>query len=578
MESFKNPFLRIREQVYNKVQEAGNMKRWGVIQPSAPRAEECEPFLESLTTGLPVPALWIDRQPALLELFDRANQLAFAASQPELLRQALRLILEAAQAESAFYFRLDRETDELVVSAVEGEEQSQHLLGLRFKRREGLLDAILSGSQTAIMGDLPSEPGWLRAAQPETASRIRNVIGLNLETPQRMLGVVQLYNYNNPEMDWLSMLCNRLAIEIDRWETLEGLRRSNQRLYALIDTIRQVSGTLDRSQLLRLVTEHASELVDAERSSVFLVDPATKEMMFQVAYQSPEQQGGKRDLYPAASDRQARPARPETHSSGEFKFFSRSAITVPITTGPRSQSQGDPTRHTLGGLMALSKRDDSFQAEDQEMLEILADQTSAFLQVAEMFETTDELMLDAIKALVAAIDAKDPYTQGHSHRVSDYSVMIAEELGLNEAQVYEVRIGSLLHDVGKIGIADAILKKEGKLTNEEFEEIKKHTLTGVNILGQVKMLERMLPAILEHHERLDGSGYPYGLQEHQISLMGRIVAVADVFDAMTSDRPYRKALSVSEVLDYLKQKTAILFDGGCVRALEWIIERAEDVR
>lgn len=565
----------LKNQVYNTIQEVGNMKRWGAPQPSAPRAEEIKPVLESLAVSCPAPEILSDHRQALLELFDQANQLAYAASLQELLHQALKLILKTAQAESAYYFRLDPDTDELVVSAVVGEEQSQHLIGLRFKRREGLLDAILSGSGTAIMGDLPSEPGWLRAAQPDAAARIRNVIGLNLETRHRFLGVVQLYNYNLPEIHWLRMLCDRLAIEIERRETLEGMRRSNQRLHALIDTISQASGTLDRGQLLRLVTEHASKLVGAERSSVFLVDPATKEMMFQVAYQSPQPVDASREINPLASERPAQRPQPGARLGDEFNFFSRNAITVPITAGPRAQSHGDPIRHTLGGLMALNTREASFQAEDLEMLEILANQTSVFLQVAEMYETSGELMLDAIKALVAAIDAKDPYTQGHSHRVSDYSVMIAEALGLNEAQVYEVRVGSLLHDVGKIGIADAILKKDGKLTQDEFEEIKGHALTGVNILGQVKMLEPMLPAILEHHERLDGSGYPYGLQDHQISLMGRIVAVADVFDAMTSNRPYRKALSVSEVIDYLRQKTGILFDGSCVRALEKIIERAE---
>jgi HD-GYP domain-containing protein (c-di-GMP phosphodiesterase class II) len=225
--------------------------------------------------------------------------------------------------------------------------------------------------------------------------------------------------------------------------------------------------------------------------------------------------------------------------------------------------------------MALNNAGASFDPEDMQMLEILADQTSTFLQVAELYESNGELMLDAIKALVAAIDAKDPYTQGHSQRVSDYSVMIAQELGLPEAQVYEVRVGSLFHDVGKIGIPDAILQKQGKLTAEEYADVKKHSQTGKNILGQVKMLEPMLPAILEHHERLDGSGYPFGLKDQQISRMGRIVAVADVFDAMTSTRPYRKALAVSDVLEYLEGQAGILFDEACVGALIRIIQRAD---
>lgn len=541
-----------------------------------PVTQKSEKTLENFQV-IAAPEIGMDRQQVFLDLLNRANEIAYAASQDDLLSQALGLMLEAAHAESAIYFRLERATDELVVSAVSGDEESRRLVGLRFKRSEGVLDAILSSSQTAVLGDLPTDPRWLRAVLPDMASRLYNVIGVSVETRERMLGVVQLYNYANPEMDMLHMLCKRLAIEIDRWETLEHTRRSNQRLRSLIDTIGQVAGTLDRNQLLRLVTEHTSQLVGAERSSVFLVDPVTKEMMFQIAYQSPDQKDLTNPFEPSARERETLRSPSGARSSGEFNYFSRSAITVPITTGPRSQSQGDNTPHTLGGLMALNKSDASFQPEDLQVLEILADQTSTFLQVAELYESTGELMLDAIKALVAAIDAKDPYTQGHSHRVSDYSVMIAQELGLTETQVYEVRIGSLLHDVGKIGIADAILKKQGKLTPEEYEEVKKHSLTGMNILSQVKMLEPMLPAIVEHHERLDGSGYPHGLNDQRISLMGRIVAVADVFDAMTSNRPYRKALAVTEVLDYLAKQSGILFDGICVQALERIVDRAENM-
>jgi putative nucleotidyltransferase with HDIG domain len=310
-------------------------------------------------------------------------------------------------------------------------------------------------------------------------------------------------------------------------------------------------------------------------------------MIFQVAYHSPA-----KDLPNDSSDdpdtskhyqtshsavvgHSERPPSLTCQSEGEFSFFNRSAITVPLRSGSLNQAHPDH-KQILGGLMALNKQQASFQEEDAQLMQILANQTSTFLQVLEMYEGAGELFLGVIKSFITAIDAKDAYTQGHSQRVSDYSVLISQELGLEEAIVNDIRIGSLLHDIGKIGIPDSILLKNGKLSVEETETIKKHPYTGINILSQVKLLEPMKPAISEHHERLDGSGYPNHLKESQISLMGRIVAVADVFDAMTSDRPYRPALSVKDVLVHLKKYASTLFDLSCVQALETIIMRSKE--
>jgi HD-GYP domain-containing protein (c-di-GMP phosphodiesterase class II) len=153
--------------------------------------------------------------------------------------------------------------------------------------------------------------------------------------------------------------------------------------------------------------------------------------------------------------------------------------------------------------------------------------------------------------------------------------LIAQEIGLNDSLVNDIRIGSLLHDIGKIGIPDSILLKKSKLTVEEMEVMKGHPSTGMSILGQVKLLDPMLPCIAEHHERLDGSGYPAKLTDRQISWMGRIVAVADVFDAMTSYRPYRQPGTSEDVLGYLDYQAGLLFDKNCVRALGDVIRRKD---
>jgi putative nucleotidyltransferase with HDIG domain len=175
--------------------------------------------------------------------------------------------------------------------------------------------------------------------------------------------------------------------------------------------------------------------------------------------------------------------------------------------------------------------------------------------------------------MVTAIDAKDPYTQGHSLRVSELSVAIAQELGLTENFINNLRVGSLLHDIGKIGTPDHILKKEGKLTEQEYDEIKAHTVIGHNIMRQSMALQPVLPAILSHHERLDGSGYPYGLRGDEIPLMSRIVAVSDVFDAMASERPYRPGKPIDAIIKYLQTTAGISLDQDCIHALTVLVDR-----
>ena len=144
-------------------------------------------------------------------------------------------------------------------------------------------------------------------------------------------------------------------------------------------------------------------------------------------------------------------------------------------------------------------------------------------------------------------------------------------MALSADQIHNIRIGSLLHDIGKIGMPDSILAKPTKLTENEYEQIKKHPGIGYKIMNQVSLLNNVLPAIIEHHERLDGSGYPLGLEGDQISIAGRIVAVADVFDALTTDRPYRQAYSSDKAIAHLEQNSGTQFDGTCVIALRKVI-------
>jgi HD-GYP domain-containing protein (c-di-GMP phosphodiesterase class II) len=187
-------------------------------------------------------------------------------------------------------------------------------------------------------------------------------------------------------------------------------------------------------------------------------------------------------------------------------------------------------------------------------------------------EENRELFLGSIRMLGAAIDEKDPYTRGHSGRVAKYSIIIGEYMNLDTEELDRLRISALLHDVGKIGVDDRVLKKPGKLTDEEFELMKQHPTKGANIMRPVAQLKDMLPGIELHHERMDGAGYPHGLTGDQIPMMARIIAVADTFDAITTNRPYQTAMDIQFARDRIHSLAISKFDPQVVAALEASIE------
>ena len=187
-------------------------------------------------------------------------------------------------------------------------------------------------------------------------------------------------------------------------------------------------------------------------------------------------------------------------------------------------------------------------------------------------EENRTLFLSSIQMLAGAVDEKDPYTRGHSDRVTRYSVLIATEMGLKEEDIEKIRVSAQLHDVGKIGIEDRILKKPGALTPEEFEIMKTHTTKGAAILRPVEALKDMLPGIELHHESLDGRGYPHGLKGDQIPLMPRIIMVADTFDAMTTNRPYQAAMDPEYVIRIINSLAATKFDPTVVAAMTKVFE------
>ena len=249
--------------------------------------------------------------------------------------------------------------------------------------------------------------------------------------------------------------------------------------------------------------------------------------------------------------------------TGIIGFFFAKKLTLPvqdlaaaahrIASGDFSQRIDVRSRTELGDL--------------GQSFNLMTDQIESYIgDLQRSANENRELFLGTVKSLAAAIDGKDPYTRGHSERVSRFSVAIAQRLDLSDEECEKIRISALLHDVGKIGIDDVVLKKPAALTDEEYEIMKTHPQKGYKIMSQIPAMKEFLPGMYMHHEMVNGQGYPQGLKGDEIPLMALIVSVADTFDAMTTDRPYQKAMEFGAAVDRLKSFVGTRYDERVVNA------------
>jgi HD-GYP domain-containing protein (c-di-GMP phosphodiesterase class II) len=509
---------------------------------------------------------------SLIPLLERANHIASISDLNDLLEQTLALLVEVSAAKAGALYLLDETAQTLIFKA--GDSRP---FGVRLA-----LARSLAGQ--ALRQRHPFHSEGL------TRRRFHTLLSLPLLSGNQPVGVVHLFDVTQPDSGLAQLLADRMAAEIDRSVQLETSRQHNRRLEALIAILGQIGTSLDRDQILRVIIDSAREFLQAEACSLFLVDEATGDLELVIASNMDDSIQVEQMRVPAGKGiigqviasgqtilvaNTARDKRHYTNMDRESGFVTRSILATPLTSRKvdLGSERGVTQERVLGGLEALNKIQGTFNDDDASLLQILANQAATVLEIAGLYTDANELFLDVVRSLTAAIDAKDPSTEGHSRRVSEYSVAIARELGLPPEQIYHIRIGSLLHDVGKIGIPDAILAKTSELTEAEFDLVKQHTTIGARIMGPVRMLRAELPILAGHQERLDGSGYPEGLKGGQIPLDNRIVAVADVFDALTSDRPYRKASPAEDALDYLLSRVGTQFDRLCVEALARAYQR-----
>jgi len=343
------------------------------------------------------------------------------------------------------------------------------------------------------------------------------------------------------------------------------------RLALLEEVARQVGAVSELAQLVEQITRMTQHTLGASASSVLLLDEEKQELFFRVA------------------EGDAKSALKEVRisvGSGIAGWVARNgkpAIVNDVSKDPRHFKDIDKAtdfetkaimcapllvhRKVIGVLEVLNKLDGSeFTERDLETLVSVASTAAIAIENTRLHHSLKEECKSTIKALAAAIDAKDPYTSGHSQHVMAYALLAGASLSLSSQDLEVLEYAGILHDVGKIGIPDSILGKPGKLTEDEYGIIKRHPVISASILDGVQFLEAARTLVLYHHERYDGQGYPDGLKGEEIPLGARILAVADSFDAITSSRPYRAAMSAKEAIDELHRCTGTQFCPVAVEA------------
>lgn len=346
------------------------------------------------------------------------------------------------------------------------------------------------------------------------------------------------------------------------------LQRKLQQTKTLMELSALVNSTLDAREIRKRAIEAATCLVNAETGSLLLLDRETGELFFEVALGEKgnalkeirlakgqgiagwvAETGESLIIHDVASD-------PRFFSGADAKstFRTKNLICVPVKTKD----------NILGVLQAINKNEGLFDDEDRECLSALANQVAIAIENANLYEELKETFYETSQALAETIEKRDPYTGGHTQRVMHYSVGIGRAMGLSDRDMERLKLAAILHDIGKIGIRDNILLKNDRLDSEETSKMNEHTAFGSQILSNVKRLHDIIPGVRGHHEKYDGTGYPDRLKGTAIDPIARIIAVADTYDAMTTDRPYRKALTMQTAIDELKKCAGRQFDGDVV--------------
>jgi putative nucleotidyltransferase with HDIG domain len=372
----------------------------------------------------------------------------------------------------------------------------------------------------------------------------------------------------------------------------DALQRRDRKLSSLMELGTRFTSSKDVDRLMEQTLRVALNDTGATAGYIMLMDATTQELVTEVAFSTgdhypfPEKRAAGEGVegYVAQTGKPLLLSRQRDagRSAGAdllpaLQYDGEAALCVPLVeSAPIGPSGGAAGGRMIGTFSIFNHRPGGrFLAEDMELVRTIAGLTTMAIVNAQLYQSQHDSFVGSLQVLARTLDAKDPYTQGHSYRVSELCVMIARKLRIAPEVIDELRNGALLHDIGKIGVPDAVLRKPERLTDEEFQLMKEHPLIGFEICQPLGLGEGILMLIRNHHEKLDGSGYPDGLKLGELPLLLRIICVADAFDAMSSSRPYRKSMDTHIRNEQLNRFAGTQFDPIIVETLKGLLRNGE---
>jgi len=492
----------------------------------------------------------------------------------------LNLVMDTAmslmKATTGFLLLIDPVDKKIRAKVTRGLDQ-KIVRSMVIKPGEGLEGLVARTGKEQLLSDISRFQEY-----PPLSPDAKSKMCAPLRIKNKIVGVITIESsrinaFAKSDLDLLSTLGSQASEVLQNVELYEEMRNKANGLSLLFEIGKDISTILNLKRLFATILERSMQVMKAKGGSLMIYDEEHDRLAIRASVGIAP---GTATLVQVNSGiagwvyRNVRPViissvenSPLYEKNNDQSYAGKSLIASPLSI-----------RRKVFGVICLNDRDGRmFTRDDLKLLGALASQAAIAIENVDLYASIRRDYLNAVKALAAAVDAKDHYTHGHSNKVMAYSAMIAKELNLGEKEIEKIKFGALLHDVGKIGISEAVLNKPAKLTPKEFDTIAMHPILGVSIVQNIDSLKDLIPIILYHHERYAGGGYPEGIAGISIPLGARIVGVADSWDVMTSDRAYRKALPHEVAVAELEKCSGTQFDPDVVCALLRALERNEKI-